>query len=146
MNTVVLSRGAHSGLMSIVEPPSEDERRAWRDLIFTSYHEFQRRVRAGRDLTEQQLEPIAGGRVWMGAEALKLGLVDQLGGLPEAVLRAQELADLPRDRSAPLLLARGGRGNLPPQPFPAGGLLEIWPLLEDTLRPRVLAILPFDGI
>ena len=146
VNTVVISRGARSGLLSIVEPPSEDERQAWRDLIFTSYHDFQRRVREGRDMTEQQLDPIAGGRVWMGAEALGLGLVDQLGGLPEAVLRAQELADLPRDRSAPLLLARGGRAELPPRPFPASSLLDLWPLLEEALRPRILALMPFDGI
>ena len=34
-----------------------------------------------------------------------MGLVDQLGGMPTALLKAQELADLPRDRDAPILLA-----------------------------------------
>ena len=97
-------------------------------------------------MTEQQLEPIAGGRVWTGSEALELGLVDRLGGLPEAVLRAQELAGLPQDRAAPLLVARGGRGDIPPKPFPANTLLDLWPALEEALRPRILAILPFDGI
>ncbi|MBK9713165.1 MAG: signal peptide peptidase SppA [Kouleothrix sp.] len=146
VNTVVLSRGAHSGLLSIVQAPSEGERQSLRDLIFASYHDFLRRVREGRDMTEQQLEPIAGGRVWTGSEALELGLVDRLGGLPEAVLRAQELAGLPQDRAAPLLVARGGRGEIPPQPFPANTLLDLWPALEEALRPRILAILPFDGI
>jgi protease-4 len=146
VNTVVLSRGAHSGLLSISQPPSDDERLALRDLIFTSYDEFKHRVREGRSMSEERLDPIAGGRVWMGQEALELGLVDQLGGLPEALVKAQELADLPRDRDAPIMLARGGRGALPPQPFPAGGLLELWPLLEDALRPRILAMMPFDGI
>jgi protease IV len=146
VNTVVLSRGAHSGVFSISQPPSEEERLALRDLIFTSYAEFKQRVRDGRGLSEERLEPIAGGRVWLGQEALELGLVDQLGGLPEALLKAQELADLPRDRDAPILLARAGRDELPPQPFPAGGLLELWPLLEQALKPRILAILPWEGI
>jgi protease-4 len=146
VNTVVLSRGAHSGVFSISQPPSEDERLALRDLIFTSYAEFKQRVREGRGLTEERLEPIAGGRVWLGQEALELGLVDQLGGLPEALLKAQELAGLPRDRDAPILLARAGRDEVPPQPFPAGGLLELWPLLEQALQPRILAMLPWDGI
>jgi protease-4 len=146
VNTVVISRGAHSGLLSIIQPPSQDERQALRDLIFSSYAQFKQRVREGRGMSDERLEPIAGGRVWMGQEALELGLVDQLGGLPEALIKAQELADLPRDRDAPILLARGGRGELPPQPFPAGGLLELWPLLEDALKPRILAMLPFEGI
>src|SRR5262249_50316976 len=90
INTVVLSRGARSGVLSILDPPSEDERAALRDLIFTSYAEFKQRVREGRTLPEEQLDPIAGGRVWLGQEALSLGLVDQLGGLPAALLRAQQ--------------------------------------------------------
>ncbi|HEU5098115.1 MAG TPA: S49 family peptidase, partial [Roseiflexaceae bacterium] len=146
VNTVVLSRGAHSGVFSISQPPSEDERLALRDLIFISYAEFKQRVREGRAMTEERLEPIAGGRVWLGQEALELGLIDQLGGLPEALVKAQELADLPRDRDAPILVARAGRGELSPQPFPAGGLLELWPLLEQALQPRILAMLPWEGI
>ena len=146
VNTVVLSRGAHSGVFSIGQPPSDDERQALRDLIFTSYAEFKQRVCEGRDISAERLEPIAGGRIWLGQEALELGLVDQLGGLPEALLKAQELADLPRDRDAPILLARDGRSELPPQPFPAGGLLELWPLLEQALKTRILAVLPWDNV
>ena len=146
VNTVVLSRGAHSGVFSIGQPPSDDERQALRDLIFTSYAEFKQRVCEGRDISAERLELIAGGRIWLGQEALELGLVDQLGGLPEALLKAQELAELPRDRDAPLLLARAGHAELPPQPFPAGGLLELWPLLEQVLKTRILAVLPWDGI
>ncbi|MEO7908881.1 MAG: S49 family peptidase, partial [Roseiflexaceae bacterium] len=146
VNTVVLSRGAHSGVFSISQPPSNDERQALRDLIFTSYAEFKQRVCEGRDISEERLEPIAGGRVWLGQEALELGLVDQLGGMPQALLKAQELAGLPRDRDARMLLARGGRDDLPPQPFPAGGLLELWPLVEQALKTRILAVLPWDGL
>jgi protease-4 len=146
VNTVVLSRGAHSGIFSISRPPSDDERQALRDLIFTSYAEFKQRVCEGRDISAERLEPIAGGRVWLGQEALELGLVDQLGGLPQALVKAQELAGLPPDRDAPILLARGERSELPPQPFPAGGLLECLPLLEQALKTRILALMPWEGI
>ena len=146
INTVALSRGARSGILSIAEPPTNDERQALRDLLFDSYAEFKRRVREGRQLADGQLEPIAGGRVWLGQEALSLGLVDRLGGLPEALLRAQELADLPPDRAAPLLLLRGERTRLPPQPFPIDKPIDLARELEAALRPRIWALLPFEII
>jgi protease IV len=144
INTVALSRGAHSGVLSITEPPTDDERQALRSLVFDSYAEFKRRVRDGRTLAEEQLEPIAGGRVWLGQEAVGLGLVDKLGGLPEALLRAQELAHLPPDRTAPLLLLRGERTRLPPLPFPIDKPIDLAHALEVALRPRVWALLPFE--
>jgi protease-4 len=144
INTVVLSRGAHSGVLSITEPPTESERLALRDLVFASYGEFKRRVCEGRAMTDAQIEPIAGGRVWLGHEALELGLVDRLGGLPTALLRAQELAGLPQDRQGPLLLLRGGRSRLPPQPFPIDRPVDLARELEAALRPRVWALLPLE--
>jgi protease-4 len=146
VNTVVLSRGANSGFLGGTQPPTDSERAALRELVFTFYDDFRQRVRAGRKIEDEQLEPIAGGRVWTGQEAADLGLVDQLGGLPDAVLRAQELAGLPLDRSAPLLLARGGRSPLPPQPFPTNEPADLQRLLADALQPRVWAVLPFDEI
>ena len=42
----------------------------------------------------EQLEPIAGGRVWTGSQALELGLVDQIGGQLQAIESAANLAEL----------------------------------------------------
>jgi protease-4 len=146
VKTVVLSRGAHSGLLMVGQPLTENERLALRDQIAIIYADFKQRVRDGRTLTEQQLEPIAGGRVWLGAEALQLGLIDQLGGMPEALLRAQELAGLPQDRSAPLVFARGERSWLPPQSFPLNTLAGLSEALDEALQPRIWALLPFSGL
>jgi protease-4 len=146
VNTVVLSRGANSGFLGGTQPPSESERQALRDLVFTFYDDFKQRVLAGRKIGMEQLDQIAGGRVWMGQEAAELGLVDHIGGLPEAILRAQELAGLPPDRTAPIMLARGGRSPLPPQPFPVNEPADLERLLHDLLLPRVWAALPFEGI
>ena len=80
------------------------------------------------------------GRVHNGEHLL----VDALGGLPEAIVRAQELAQLAPDPTAPLLLMRGGRVPLPPQPFPPDPS-DLAALIGEALRPRVLALLPFIG-
>ncbi len=144
INTVVLSRGAHSGLFSITEPLSENERQALRSQLFMTYDDFKQRVRDGRGMAETELEPIAGGRVWSGADALGHGLIDQLGGMPEALLRAQELAKLPQDREAPIMVLRGGRDSVSPKPFPTSdSLLSTLDMLQDTARTRVWAVLPF---
>jgi protease-4 len=144
VNTVVLSRGAHTGLGSATEPLSEAERAALREEVQRLYAIFKQRVRDGRGLSEERLEPIAGGRVWLGHEARDLGLVDLLGGVPEGLLRAQELAGLPQDRAAPLLLLRGGPPQ-PPQPFPAA-LADLRRLLSDSLRSRLWMLLPYEGL
>lgn len=58
------------------------------------YKIFVHRVAKGRDMTEAEVDSIAQGRVWTGAEALENGLVDKLGSLNDAVIRAAELAEV----------------------------------------------------
>lgn len=145
VGTAVIARGARSGLYSPLEPMSEDERAALARTVGEIYSAFKQRVRDGRKLQEDQLDPIAGGRIWTGAEAARLGLVDLLGGLPTAIARARELARLPPDRRAPIVLYRGGRERLSPQPFaePPDPPAALAALFQDALRPRILAALPW---
>lgn len=79
VNTTVLTRGARTGLLSATEPPSDDEREVLRQTVNTTYAEFKQRVSSGRGLAEEALEPVAGGRVWNGRDAQRLGLIDELG-------------------------------------------------------------------
>lgn len=58
------------------------------------YHQFVTQVADYRGLDVEAVKAIAGGRVWSGADAHELGLVDQLGGLTDAVRSAAELAGL----------------------------------------------------
>ena len=67
------------------------------------YDDFVNRVAQARGLTVEQVEEVARGRVWTGADALERGLVDELGGLRTAVRRAKVLAGL--DADAEVLLA-----------------------------------------
>jgi protease-4 len=64
---------------------------AWMDRI---YNGFVARVAEGRRMSPQQVDAIAKGHVWTGAQAKGLGLVDSLGGFPQAVERAKALAGI----------------------------------------------------
>ena len=58
------------------------------------YMLFKKRVAEGRKMTIEQVENIAQGRVWLGQDAIKLKLVDQLGGLDDAIAKAAKLAKM----------------------------------------------------
>ncbi|MDQ3125620.1 MAG: signal peptide peptidase SppA, partial [Pseudomonadota bacterium] len=79
--------------------PSQDfspaQRAAFAAQIDRTYEEFIARVAAGRRLPPARVREIARGRVWTGAQARQIGLVDQLGGLEEAIAKARELARIP---------------------------------------------------
>jgi protease-4 len=64
---------------------------AWLDRI---YNGFVARVADGRRLPVARVQEIAKGHVWTGAQAKALGLVDSLGGLPQAIDRAKALAGI----------------------------------------------------
>jgi protease-4 len=145
----VFNRGARAGLLAASLPPTDDEREVFRRLVFESYETFKQRVRSGRNLADDQLEPVAGGRVWTGTEAQQVRLVDEMGGLPAAIARARSLAELPADPEARVLWVSHVRqdSNLLPRPFPNAALLPdaaaLAGLREHLLQPRVLTVLPW---
>jgi protease-4 len=62
-----------------------------------AYAQFLRRVADGRKKSVEEVDKIAQGRVWSGADAQRIGLVDQLGGLKDATVAAAKLAQLGSD-------------------------------------------------
>jgi len=92
----VLRLGRNAALESGFEPMSEAERAALDREIEATYRDFLAAVAEGRGRPVGEIEPLAGGRVYTGRRALELGLVDELGGLDEAVARAAALAGLSR--------------------------------------------------
>lgn len=64
------------------------------DLIERIYSDFVNKVSAGRGMTFEQVDSIGQGRVWSGSDALKLGLVDEIGGLSRAIELAAELGEV----------------------------------------------------
>lgn len=75
-------------------PMNADEEALLATYINRGYNLFRKRVADGRKMTVQQVENIAQGHVWLGEDAVKIKLVDQLGGLDAAVSKAAQLAKL----------------------------------------------------
>ena len=90
-----LNRGLSPEMASIVQA-----------LAYGAYDDFIELVASGRDMSEQAVREVADGLVWTGAEAAERGLVDELGGLDEAVAAAARLAGVEEWRTA--------RTRLPP--------------------------------
>ena len=85
------------------ESPEEHDKE--QQVIEAFYASFVRRVAAGRGLSEERVRELATGEVWLGEQALELGLVDEVGDLERAIEVAAELAHVPA-RGAPVRLRR----------------------------------------
>lgn len=78
----------------MARPFNEEETAVMQQYVNRGYQLFRKRVADGRRLPVDSVEKIAQGRVWLGADAIGLKLVDQLGGLNDAVAKAAKLAKL----------------------------------------------------
>lgn len=78
----------------MARPFNENETAIMQQYVNRGYQLFRKRVADGRRLPVESVEKIAQGRVWLGADAIGLKLVDQLGGLNDAVAKAAKLAKL----------------------------------------------------
>jgi protease IV len=79
-------RGKNAGAMSMTHGFTEDEAKRVKESMAAVYTTFKKRVTDGRGKAlKGDLEPLAGGKVYSGKDALAIGLVDELGGLHEAV-------------------------------------------------------------
>ncbi len=87
---VKTNKNSNFGTMS--RPFNEEEMSYLNMYIQRGYELFRKRVADGRKLPVDAVEKVAQGHVWLGQDALKIKLVDQLGGLDEAVKKAAELA------------------------------------------------------
>lgn len=78
-------RGANAGIYSSLEPYSPEQDAHVQRLMDRTYATFVGHVAAGRKMTSQAVGAVASGRVWTGAAARRIGLVDELGGLDRAI-------------------------------------------------------------
>ena len=86
--------GPDTGAYAIGSEFTPQQRAAFAHSIDLVYDGFIQRVSAGRRLPPERVREIAKGRVWTGAQARALGLVDQLGGFYDAVAKAKALAGI----------------------------------------------------
>ncbi|MGC6483151.1 MAG: signal peptide peptidase SppA [Synechococcus sp.] len=107
--------GAYKDILSPDRALSADERNLLQALIDSSYAQFVDAVATGRGLEPDVVRQFADGRVFSGAQAKDLGLVDHLGDEEKARVLAAELADLEKD-CKPVTLGKPKKkflGNLP---------------------------------
>jgi protease-4 len=89
-----ITRGRNAGLYSTLDGFSPEQDARYMAQMRRVYAAFIGHVAAGRKMTTEAVEKVASGRVWTGEDAVRLGLVDELGGLDRAVALAQEGAGI----------------------------------------------------
>jgi len=102
----------YAGAFGVSREFKPEERAAFAGWMDQIYGNFLQRVAAGRNLPLQKVQAIAKGRVWTGAQAKELGLVDEVGGFYQAVDKAKALAGIKGE-------ARLKRMSRPSSPFEA---------------------------
>jgi protease-4 len=102
LNKEILTRGRNAALFSSYRAWTDEERQSFRKIMTSFYDEFVHKAASGRGKTYEEIHAVAQGRVWTGAEALRVGLVDRLGGLDVAVGLAKERAKIGKDQEVSL--------------------------------------------
>jgi protease-4 len=92
---VEIPRGANSTLFSEIRKFDEKQRRIIQENMEIYYREFVTKVSEGRNLTYEEVDGLAQGRVWTGAQAAANGLIDQVGGIYDAINSAKKMAGFP---------------------------------------------------
>jgi protease-4 len=152
--------GRYADALTVTRPKTPEEMAIVQESVDWVYDQFITKVTEGRKLERKTVEEIAQGRVWSGTEALKLGLVDEIGGLAAAVKHAAAEAKLgdgfrvseyPRPKQFAEALTEALEGRHREKTFggPAGMLVgEAWQELRSLWKfndPQgVYARLPFD--
>jgi len=94
ITTDTVSTNSHSSAPSLSYPLETKEAMVLQHAIEDFYHTFLTRVSDGRNMTVANVDSIGQGRVWSGAQAIKIGLVDTLGSLKVAMRIAAQKANL----------------------------------------------------
>ncbi len=103
VNKDTLKRGRFADIDSDYRPLTDEERAKLRNEIDVFYRGFVERVAAGRKRPYDQVEPLAQGRVWLGAQAKQNGLIDELGGLDRALEMIKQRAKIPASEKVALV-------------------------------------------
>jgi protease-4 len=86
--------GKFADVMTISKPKTDEELAVFQRMVDWMYGQFIAKVSEGRKMDAVLVEEIAQGRVWTGKEAIKIGLVDQIGGLSDAIHYAAKEVNL----------------------------------------------------
>jgi protease-4 len=151
----MVTRGKLADMDSPYLPLSDAAREKLHDMIQATYVAFVSKVSTARKKSYDQIDPIAQGRVWMGAQALQNGLIDNMGGLDQAIALVRKRAHLSATGETNLVMYPPRRSlldvlaNASPDGMVASGaetkLRKLLPGLpsEAFLRGGLLRIMPY---
>ncbi len=97
ITTDVISLGKNSGVLSALNPMTPAEKKTMQKMLNNTYKDFTTKAAAGRKMKYEVLEAKARGRIYTGIQAKKIGLIDELGTLEDAITHAKKLAGLNPD-------------------------------------------------
>jgi protease-4 len=89
-----VTTGKYADLGDISRPLTPEERAILQNQVNHGYDDFTKAVAAGRHKTQAYINSIGQGRVWTGEQAIKIGLVDRLGNINDAIASASKMAKL----------------------------------------------------
>jgi len=124
----------NAGMWSATETFSPQQRERVNALLDNSYRTFTQNVSAARKIPLEKMPDVAKGRVWTGAQAAQLGLVDELGGFNEALKAIRTKLNLAENDVV-------GLENFPPPESPIERVMKLMKTLgleEAALRPLLL--------
>lgn len=148
-----LTFGEKADIFSTFREWTQEERDMIREEMKWTYDQFLTKVAEGRNMSKDEVEEIAKGRVWTGSQAKDLGLVDEVGGLSKAIAMAKELAGIPEEDQVKLTVWPKKKASFLDmflgQPLIRTDL-GVEPRLEKTMaalrllqQERIWAIMPF---
>jgi protease-4 len=94
LSTETINTNKNSDFPTVFRPMNQYEKELMQTSIEKTYNEFVSKVALGRKLKEERVDSIGQGRVWSGTSAMSIGLIDEMGGLEEAIKGAAKLAGL----------------------------------------------------
>lgn len=138
-------------------PLTAYERNVLQNYVNQGYETFLNRVMAGRGISRDSLDAIAQGRVWTGADALKIGLVDVLGGMDDAIkiaaakagLDQYAISEFPVEKNPveELLNSLTGSVKIRMMKEEMGPFYETWTKIKDiTSQQGLIARIPYDVV
>jgi len=98
------SMGKHAEINSPARPYSPDELKKLEEQLQSFYDQFVEKVAQARHSTPEKIDALAQGRVWTGRQAKQNGLVDQLGGLDQAIAVAKQRAKIPAESGVEIVV------------------------------------------
>jgi signal peptide peptidase SppA, 67K type len=94
LTTEIVNTNKNSDFPSIIRPMNPYEKELMQSSVEKIYSDFVSRVASGRKMSSESVDSIGQGRVWSGTSAVKIGLVDEMGGLNDAIVSAAKLAGI----------------------------------------------------